>query len=188
MDSGTDQIKHSAASCLGCITVSSIQTNLPLILQGIDKRVHTYYYLLALDELILRLSNSAEGSQTLSTISSQVWTTLVECMKVESEEGTKSLLCDCAGRFAISIPETLMPLLEGLASLVSPAPLRNMAVSAYRYVLSNSPSDGEECSNLYDSLIHSTLSTSCAFWEILTVCLQECFECLARCSCIPSLP
>lgn len=114
-ESSNEDIKHSAALALGRAAAGSIDTFLPGMLSALEESSGKKQYLLlsSLRELIhcCREKNQGELSRSISVILPHL-----EKNCENDEEGVRSMVAECLGSLACLDPDTVLPLLQKLAT------------------------------------------------------------------------
>ncbi|XP_058986020.1 cullin-associated NEDD8-dissociated protein 1 isoform X3 [Musca domestica] len=135
---GSEDVKGAASHALGAISVGSLETFLPLILNEIEAQPRRQYLLLhSLKEVISSLSVTPNGlSQLLPSVPS-IWEQLFKHCECP-EEGSRNVVAECLGKLVLVNPEELLPRLQ--EALKSDSPLmRTVVVSAIKFTISDQP-------------------------------------------------
>jgi len=143
LSSQLDEIKGAASRALGGITVGSLQTYLPFLLDQISTQQaapkQQYLLLKALNEVISSVTkgSSTSGGVVLAQVEQERILDLL-LANCESEEECRNVVAECAGQLAQLNPSLVLPKLQGLISSQS-ASMRWLVVTAVRYAVVEQP-------------------------------------------------
>lgn len=111
-ESTSEEIKQAASFALGNVAVGNLQKYLPFVLGEIKQQPKKQYLLLhSLREIIVREAASGTGATTLQPYLQPILALLFENCESE-EEGTRNVVAECLGKFALISPDQIVPLLE----------------------------------------------------------------------------
>jgi len=133
-DSNLVSVREAASFALGNITVGSMGTFLPNLLDMIsDDATHEYLLLCSLKENIISHQNNP------SVFLPHVQTVMpLLCGRAEAkDEGVRKVTAECLGRLGVIDFSTVIPKLEEIAKSTN-APVRAVAVTALRFSLQGS--------------------------------------------------
>ncbi|KAI9258536.1 armadillo-type protein [Sporodiniella umbellata] len=131
-DAQSEEVKFAAAFALGNICVGNVPRYLPLIVQQIrDSPKRRYLLLHALKEIITRYN---ENKASLGDTDNQIWSLLLENSESDQEEGTRTVIAECLGKFALSNPSKFLPQLEERLSWPS-THLRAAVATSVKYAV-----------------------------------------------------
>ncbi|CAJ1966530.1 unnamed protein product [Cylindrotheca closterium] len=114
-DSGSEDLKHSAAYSLGRATVQAQSTFLPAVVEALEKNGEKKQYLLlsALREFI-QCSDGQKGGAGVNA-SLQVILPHLEKHSSDDEEGIRTMVAECFGSLACMQPSPILKLLAQIA-------------------------------------------------------------------------
>eukprot|EP00192_Tetraselmis_astigmatica_P000226 CAMPEP_0117662728 /NCGR_PEP_ID=MMETSP0804-20121206/8205_1 /TAXON_ID=1074897 /ORGANISM="Tetraselmis astigmatica, Strain CCMP880" /LENGTH=1235 /DNA_ID=CAMNT_0005469641 /DNA_START=95 /DNA_END=3802 /DNA_ORIENTATION=- len=134
-----DDIKSAGSMALGGITVGSLHTYLPFLLEQISSQQaspkHQYLLLKSLNEVIASITKGGGLALERRQQEHILDLLLANC---ESEEECRNVVAECAGRLALLNPEFVLPKLQELVVSTSAA-MRWLVVTAVRYVVLEKP-------------------------------------------------
>ncbi|KAH8389456.1 cullin-associated NEDD8-dissociated protein 1 [Drosophila serrata] len=134
----SEDVKAAASHALGAVSVGSLQTYLPLILNEIEVQPKRQYLLLhSLKEVISSLSVSPSGLAQLLPSVPSIWTQLFKHCEC-SEEGSRNVVAECLGKLVLVNPDELLPQLQQALRSES-ATMRTVVVSSVKFTISDQP-------------------------------------------------
>lgn len=111
-ESASEELKQAASFALGNLSVGNLQKYLPFVLGEIKSQPKKQYLLLhSLREIIVREAASGTGAATLQPYLTPILALLFENCESE-EEGTRNVVSECLGKFALISPDQIVPLLQ----------------------------------------------------------------------------
>jgi len=134
----SEDVKAAASHALGAVSVGSLQTYLPLILNEIEVQPKRQYLLLhSLKEVISSLSVSPSGLAQLLPSVPSIWSQLFKHCEC-SEEGSRNVVAECLGKLVLVNPDELLPQLQQALRSES-ATMRTVVVSSVKFTISDQP-------------------------------------------------
>ncbi|KAH8410584.1 hypothetical protein KR009_005701 [Drosophila setifemur] len=134
----SEDVKAAASHALGAVSVGSLQTYLPLILNEIEAQPKRQYLLLhSLKEVISSLSVSSTGLAQLLPSVPSIWSQLFKHCEC-SEEGSRNVVAECLGKLVLVNPDELLPQLQQALRSES-ATMRTVVVSSVKFTISDQP-------------------------------------------------
>ncbi|KAH8244135.1 cullin-associated NEDD8-dissociated protein 1 [Drosophila bipectinata] len=134
----SEDVKAAASHALGAVSVGSLQTYLPLILNEIEVQPKRQYLLLhSLKEVISSLSVSPSGLAQLLPSVPSIWSQLFKHCEC-SEEGSRNVVAECLGKLVLVNPDELLPQLQQALRSESPT-MRTVVVSSVKFTISDQP-------------------------------------------------
>jgi hypothetical protein len=158
-----DDIKNSAAYCLGHIAIGNPVVYVDFMVQKMRAKEHVYLYTLAIHELVLSLKES--------NVVQVLWNLLFECV----DTATGSVIADSIGHLVFSNPAGL---LQQLLVKRNEEKTRWTSISAFRYVIAHStPQTDKVCKGcvtpFVESIKDSDLAVRKAAMQLLNTILHS---------------
>jgi len=133
-DSNSEDVKSAASVAFGCIACGNLAKFLPEILSEVKANPTRKYLLLgSLREVIVRLSGSKEGKETLTKHFDELLKLLFEHAD-HGQEGTRNIVSECLGKLALINPEPVITQLKASCKNSS-ANVRSCVATALKYTI-----------------------------------------------------
>ena len=142
-DSSNEEMKNAASLALGGITVSSIQSFLPFILNKLknqQKSRNQYLLLKSLKEFIVVLLQT--NVDALRPLDAELWTNLMNYSDC-AEEGTRNIVAECLGKLTLLNYSAHLKDLKQVSATQNPL-VASTIVTAVKFAITDKPHEIDE--------------------------------------------